>query len=34
MIFLTSDCDLPQNEQSVMRDDFAIKRKSNAYALG
>jgi hypothetical protein len=25
MIFFTSDCDLPQNEQRVMRDDFAME---------
>jgi hypothetical protein len=27
MIFFTSACDLPQNEHSVMRADFAMTKK-------
>jgi len=27
MIFFTSDCDFPQNEQRVMRDDLAMGKE-------
>src|SRR5579863_1837942 len=31
MIFFTSACDLPQKEQSVMRDDLAMAKESANY---